>query len=63
MKDIIKKSMKSSMKQDCYLITNNSEKRTDILIAGGGMAGVACALAAARNGAKVILCQDRPVLG
>lgn len=35
----------------------------DILVAGGGAAGVPCALAAARCGAKVILCQDRPVLG
>jgi len=36
---------------------------TDVFVAGGGMAGVCCALAAARNGAKVILCQDRPTLG
>lgn len=36
---------------------------TDILVAGGGMAGVCCALAAARLGARVVLCQDRPVLG
>lgn len=35
----------------------------DILVAGGGPAGVPCALAAARSGARVILCQDRPVLG
>ncbi len=35
----------------------------DVLIAGGGPAGVPCALAAARAGARVILCQDRPVLG
>jgi hypothetical protein len=35
----------------------------DILVAGGGPAGVPCAIAAARNGAKVILCHDRPVLG
>ena len=35
----------------------------DVLIAGGGPAGVPCALAAARNGANVILCQDRSVLG
>jgi len=35
----------------------------DVLVAGGGAAGVPCALAAARCGAKVILCQDRPVLG
>lgn len=39
------------------------ELSCDILIAGGGAAGVPCALAAARCGAKVILCQDRPVLG
>jgi hypothetical protein len=35
----------------------------DILVAGGGPAGVPCAIAAARLGAKVILCHDRPVLG
>jgi hypothetical protein len=35
----------------------------DLLVAGGGPAGVSCALAAARLGAQVILCQDRPVLG
>lgn len=34
-----------------------------MLVAGGGMAGVCCALAAARLGAKVILVQDRSVLG
>ncbi|MBD2846635.1 FAD-dependent oxidoreductase [Paenibacillus sp. IB182496] len=34
-----------------------------VLVAGGGMTGVATALAAARGGASVILCQDRPVLG
>jgi len=32
-------------------------------VAGGGIAGVCCALAAARLGARVILCQDRSVLG
>lgn len=36
---------------------------TDILVAGGGPAGVACAVAAAREGARVVLVQDRPVLG
>lgn len=35
----------------------------DVLVAGGGPAGVAAAIAAARCGARVILCQDRPVLG
>ena len=40
-----------------------SQLQSDILVAGGGPAGISCALAAARCGAKVILCQDRPVLG
>ena len=44
-------------------IIQEHELTCDILVAGGGPAGVPCALAAARNGAKVILCQDRPVLG
>jgi hypothetical protein len=35
----------------------------DVLIAGGGPAGVSAALAAARGGARVVLCQDRSVLG
>jgi hypothetical protein len=36
---------------------------TDIVVAGGGMAGVCAALAAARNGAKVALIHDRPMFG
>ncbi len=36
---------------------------TDLLVAGGGLAGVCAALAAARNGARVVLVQDRSVLG
>ncbi|MFA6175066.1 MAG: FAD-dependent oxidoreductase, partial [Phycisphaerae bacterium] len=39
------------------------ELTCDVLVAGGGPAGVACALAAARQGAKVVLAQDRPMLG
>ena len=35
----------------------------ELLVAGGGMSGVCCAVAAARLGRKVILCQDRSVLG
>ncbi len=36
---------------------------TDVLVAGGGLAGVCAAIAAARNGAKVVLVQDRSRLG
>lgn len=39
------------------------ELNTHVLVAGGGMSGVCAALAAARNGAKVILVQDRSRLG
>lgn len=35
----------------------------DIVVVGGGLAGVCASLAAARNGASVILVHDRPVLG
>jgi hypothetical protein len=38
-------------------------KRYDVVVAGGGMAGVGAAVTAARHGAKVALIQDRPVLG
>src|SRR5688500_19865419 len=36
---------------------------TDFCIIGGGLAGVCAALAAARNGTRVVLVQDRSVLG
>lgn len=36
---------------------------SDLLVVGGGLSGVCCAITAARNGVKVILVQDRPVLG
>ena len=35
----------------------------DVCVVGGGMAGISASVAAARNGAKVILVQDRPMLG
>jgi hypothetical protein len=35
----------------------------DLVIVGGGVSGVCCAVTAAREGLKVILVQDRPVLG
>jgi hypothetical protein len=39
------------------------EHNVDLCVVGGGMAGVCAAVAAARRGAKVVLMQDRPVLG
>src|SRR5205809_3392538 len=39
------------------------ELETDVLVAGGGMAGVCAAVAAARHGAKVVLINDRSRLG
>ncbi|OGV63815.1 MAG: hypothetical protein A2283_09420 [Lentisphaerae bacterium RIFOXYA12_FULL_48_11] len=35
----------------------------DLVVAGGGIAGIGAAVSAARNGLKVALIQDRPVLG
>ena len=35
----------------------------DVVVVGGGPAGMGAAIAAARNGAKVAFIQDRPVLG
>lgn len=39
------------------------ELNCDVLVAGGGMAGVCAAISAARHGAKVVLLQDRSRLG
>ena len=39
------------------------EYQTDLCIVGGGMAGLCCAMAAARHGIKAVLVHDRPVLG
>ncbi len=44
-------------------ILRNNYMTCDVLVAGGGPAGLPAALAAARCGASVILCQDRHVLG
>lgn len=44
----------------------NSRKKTedyDVVVIGGGAAGMSAAVAAARNGSKTVLVQDRPVLG
>lgn len=39
------------------------ERKYDIVVIGGGIAGICAALAAARLGSKVALIHDRPVLG
>ncbi|MBQ7642746.1 MAG: FAD-dependent oxidoreductase [Clostridia bacterium] len=39
------------------------ERKVDVCVVGGGLAGVCAAVAAARHGAKVALMQDRPMLG
>ena len=46
-------------------ITEHHQKNLsyDICVVGGGIAGICAAISAARNGAKVALIQDRPVLG
>ena len=36
---------------------------TDVCVVGGGLAGMGAAISAARHGAKVVLMQDRPMLG
>lgn len=39
------------------------KQKAEVCIIGGGLAGTFAAIAAARHGAKVVLMQDRPVLG
>src|SRR5512138_2281517 len=39
------------------------EHEADLCVVGGGFAGLCAAVAAARHGARVVLMQDRPVLG
>lgn len=53
------------------IVANPSPKRShrtirhacDLAVIGGGLSGVCCAITAAREGVKVTLVQDRPVLG
>jgi aspartate oxidase len=37
--------------------------QADLVVIGGGLSGTCCAITAARAGLKVVLVQDRPVLG
>jgi len=49
----------SPLKRGNTIVKLNS----DLIIVGGGMAGTCAAITAARSGIKVVLVQDRPVLG
>lgn len=51
------------MKHDPTLSFPTVEHEADFCVVGGGMSGLCAAIAAARNGIKTILVQDRPVLG
>lgn len=42
---------------------NTTEHNVQLCVIGGGIAGMLCAVSAARHGVKVLLMQDRPVLG
>lgn len=42
---------------------NRKKIQGDLCVIGGGMAGICAAISAARNGVKVILMHERPVLG
>lgn len=41
----------------------NENCSADLVVVGGGLSGVCCAITAARSGLQVVLVQDRPVLG
>ena len=44
-------------------VIRHIEMEAPIVVCGGGLSGVCAAVAAARHGSKVILIQDRPMLG
>lgn len=45
------------------MIITEKEINADFVVAGGGMAGLCAAVAAARNGLKTVIIQDRPMFG
>ena len=44
-------------------VVKSVEMETDLVVCGGGLSGVCAAVSAARHGTRVILVQDRPMLG
>jgi hypothetical protein len=52
------------MKNDsAQTLLHHQEHEFDVVVIGGGMAGLCAAIASARNGARTALVHDRPVLG
>lgn len=49
--------------KDVLGVSKDRKYECDVAVIGGGIAGVNAAVAAARHGAKVVLVQNRPVLG
>ena len=44
-------------------IVRHIDMNSDVVVCGGGLSGICAAVSAARHGSKVILIQDRPMLG
>ena len=55
--------MATSVQTSSRLRYSHRKMKADVVVAGGGLAGVCAALAAARNGASVVLIQNRSRLG
>lgn len=58
-----KNELEAFKRNYCGYYQNECTLEYDFVVAGGGVAGIAAAVAAARGGLRVALIQDRPVLG
>ncbi|WP_294505355.1 FAD-dependent oxidoreductase [uncultured Victivallis sp.] len=47
----------------CGTVVADAPEEYDLIVVGGGIAGICCAIAAARTDSRVLLIQDRPVPG
>ncbi|MDH4295752.1 MAG: FAD-dependent oxidoreductase, partial [Cyclobacteriaceae bacterium] len=54
---MIRKGFEHARENKCLIL------KADLVVTGGGLAGVCAAIVAARENLKVVLVQDRPVLG